>query len=156
MGSTIRSTTPPVEPQQLAAGSLRWRSWPLVDQPAWSWLVPLGILLVGCFVFWLGGGWFLALVASAALATALWQFVLPVSYEVTSLGLRRLTLRRVRLVPWQAIRAYQMRATGVAFFQRPDPTAMDMLSSLFVPYPPDEDELLVAVRLYLRHAVELP
>jgi hypothetical protein len=27
---------------------------------------------------------------------------------------------------------------------------------LFVPYPPDEDELLMAVRLYLPHAVELP
>jgi hypothetical protein len=156
MGSTFRSATLPVQPQQLAAGSLRWRSWPLVDQPTWSWLVPLGIFIAGCFVFWLGGGWFLALVTCAALAIAMWQFVLPVSYEVTSLGLRRLALRRVRLVPWQAIRAYQMRATGVAFFQRADPTAMDMLNCLFVPYPHDEDELLVAVRLYLPHAVELP
>jgi hypothetical protein len=151
MGSTVRSTSPP---QQLSTGSLRWRSWPLVDQPTWSWLVPLSILLVSGYVYWLGG-WFLAALTCAALIIAFWQFMLPVSYEVTSLGLRRLALRRVRLVPWQAIRAYEMRATGVAFFRRPEPTAMDLPSSLFVPYPPDADELLVAVRLYLPHAVEV-
>jgi hypothetical protein len=151
MGSTVRSTSPP---QQLSTGSLRLRSWPLVDQPMWSWLVPLGILLVSSYVYWIGG-WFLATLTSAALVVAFWQFWLPVSYEVTSLGLKRLALRRLRLVPWQAIRAYQMRATGVAFFRRPDPTAMDLPNSLFVPYPPDEDELLVAVRLYLPHAVEV-
>ena len=155
MGSTIRSSTPPVQSQQLATGSLRWRSWPLADHLAWSWLVPLAILMVGFFVFWLGGGWFLAILASGALAVTLWQFICPVSYEVTSLGLRRHALGRIRLVPWQAIRAYQLRATGVALFQRSDPTAADCLGSLFVPYPSDEDELLVAMRLYLPSAVEL-
>ena len=46
MGSTIRSSTPPVQSQQLATGWLRWRSWPLADHLAWSWLVPLAILMV--------------------------------------------------------------------------------------------------------------
>ena len=156
MGSTVRSMSPPFPPPQLAAGSLRWRSWPLVDQPMWAWLVPLGILSIGGFVFWLGGSWILALVACAALAAAFWQFLLPVTYEVTSLGLRRQALRRRRLIPWQAIRAYQLRTTGVACFRRPEPTAMDLPNCLFVPYPPDADELLVALRLYLPHAVDVP
>jgi hypothetical protein len=156
MGSTVRSTIPPSEPQQLTAGSLRWRSWPLVDQPAWSWAVPLAIFAVAFLVYWASGSWFMATAAAAALSAALWSFLLPTTFEVTSSGLRRLALWRTRLVPWQAIRAYQLRATGVLFFQRADPTALDLQGGLFVPYPPDEDELLVAVRLYLPHAVELP
>jgi hypothetical protein len=107
-------------------------------------------------VWWLGGGWLLGLLAVAAIALALWQFLLPVTYEICSLGVRRYALGRMRLVPWSAIRAYQLRSTGVVFFQRSDPTAIDLLSSLFVPYPTDEDEVVVAVRLYLAHAAELP
>ena len=156
MGSTVRTTIPPDQPQQLTAGSLRWRSWPLVDRPAWSWAVPLTIFAVAFFVYWASGSWFMATAAAAALAVALWSFLLPTTFEVTSAGLRRLALGRIRLVPWQAIRAYQLRATGVLFFQPTDPTALDLPGGLFVPYPQDEDELLVAVRQYLPHAVELP
>ncbi len=153
MGSTIRSTGPPIQLQ--ANTSVRWRNWPLVDRPTWSWLVPLGILILSGIVFQLGGGWFLSLVVIAALAAVLWQFLVPVSFEVTSLGLRRYALGRVRLIPWQAIRAYQLRPTGIVFFQQPSPTKLDLLSSLFVPYPQAEDEMLVAVRSYLPHASEL-
>ena len=117
MGSTVRSTSPP---QQLSTGSLRWRSWPLVDQPTWSWLVPLSIILVSSYVYWLGG-WFLATLTCAALITAFWQFMLPVSYEVTSLGLRRLALRRVRLVPWPAIRAYRNAGNRSGIFSAARP-----------------------------------
>ena len=156
MGSTVRSTIPSNQPQQLTAGSLRWRSWPLVDQPAGSWIVPLAIFAVAFLVYWASGSWFMATAAAVALAVAMRSFLLPTTFEVTSSGLRRLALRRVRLVPWQAIRAYQLRATGVLFFQRADPTPLDLPGGLFVQFPPDEDELLVAVRLYLPHAVVLP
>jgi len=154
MGSTLRSTPAPIQLQS-SSGSVRWRSWPLVDRPAWSWLAIVGIASVGGFVFWLGD-WFLALAVVVALSVIMWQFFLPVTFEVTSLGLRRHALSRVRLIPWQAIRAYQLRPTGIALFQRPNPTKLDLLSSLFVPYPHDEDEMLVTVRLYLSHATELP
>jgi hypothetical protein len=107
-------------------------------------------------VWWLGGGWLLGLTAIVSLALAVWQYLLSVTYEFCSLGIRRYALGRMRLVPWTAIRAYQLRPTGVVFFQGADPTAVDLLSSLFVPYPNDEDEVVVAVRLYLPHAAELP
>jgi hypothetical protein len=156
MGSTVRSATPTNQPQKLTAGSIRWRCWPLVDQPAWSWIVPLGIVMAGYSVYWVGGGWFLAFAVGAALAITLRSFLLPVTFEVTSSALRRLALGRLRLIPWQAIRAYQLRPTGIMFFQRADPTTLDLPNGLFVPYPPDADELLIAVRLYSPHAVELP
>ena len=155
MGSTIRSMAPPILLQTSGAASARWRSWPLVDWPRWSWLVPLGIALVGEFALW-QADWFVAVTAVFVMIAAFWQFLMPVIYEVSPLGIRRYSFRRVRLVPWQAMRAYQLRPTGVVFFQRPAPTKVDLLSSWFVPYPPDSDELVVAVRLYLPHATELP
>ncbi len=155
MGSTVRSISQRSEAETSPA-TIRWRSWPLADHLRWSWLLPAGILSVGAAVWWLGGGWPLAVVAIIALGLAFWQFLLPVTFEVCSLGVRRYALGRMRLVPWPAIRAYQLRSTGIVFFQRVDPTTIDLLGSLFVPYPKDEDEIVVAVRLYSPHAVELP
>jgi hypothetical protein len=156
MGSTVRSISHTVGAETPAPAPIHWRSWPLVDNPRWSWLVLLVVLLTGAFVWWLGGGPLVGLVAIAVLAASLWQFFVPVSFEITPMGVRRIAWRRMRLVPWQAVRAYQLRSSGVVFLQRPDPTAIDFLTSLFVPYPSDEDEVVVAVRLYLSHAVEVP
>lgn len=156
MGSTVRSPTSPSEPRSLAAGSLRWRTWPLIDRIAWSWLLPVGIILLGLFVYWEGGGLPLAIAAMIVAAISVWPMWLPTTFEVTSLGLRRKTPQRIRLIPWTAIRAYQLRATGVMLFQQPNPSGLEMLGGLFVPYPNDADELVVALRLYVSHATELP
>jgi hypothetical protein len=154
MASTTRSRTPQIE--HPAAAALRWRSWPLKDRPRWSWLVACGLLGAGAAVWFAGGGWLLGVAAIAGLAGTLWQFLLPVRYEVDSLGVRRSALRRSRLIPWHSVRAYQLRPTGVVLYQRVDPTKIDLLRSVFVPYPGDEDELLCAMREHLPHAVELP
>lgn len=156
MGSTIRTLTSPDESRLVTAGSLRWRIWPLVDRIAWSWLLPLGIGLVGLFVFWTGSNLILSIGAMIAFATALWPMWLPTTFEVTSLGLRRKTPRRIRLIPWTAIRSYQLRPTGAMLFQQPVPSAIGIANGLFVPYPQDPGELVVALRLYLPQAIELP
>ena len=135
---------------------LHWRSWPLVDQSRWSWLVVFGIVAVGGLVWYLGGGWLLAVAAIGGLAAVLWQFLLPIRYEIDARGLRRRALRRSRLIPWHAVRAYQLRPTGVVLYRRDDPTTVDLLRSLFVPFPADEDSMLCALREHLPHAVELP
>ena len=158
MGSTVRSIgrTEGEESSSSPSTTIRWRNWPLVDDWRWSWILPAVILGVGVLVARLAGGWLVGIVAVGTLAVALWQYLLPVTYEVCSLGVRRYAFGRMRLVPWSAIHAYQLRSTGVVFFQRSDPTTVDLLNSLFVPYPSDEDEVVVAVRLYLPQAVELP
>jgi hypothetical protein len=156
MESTVRSLTQQLEAEPSPSATIRWRDWPLANDWRRSWLLPAAIICVGVLVAWLGGGWLIGLVAVVALAVAVWQYLLPVTYEINSQGVRRYAWGRMRLVPWTAIRAYQLRSTGVVFFQRPDPTTVDLLSSLFVPYPSDEDDVVVTIRLYLPHAVELP
>lgn len=156
MGSTVRSLTQQIEAESPPSATIRWRNWPLADSWRWSWILPVGILCIGAMVAWLGGGWLVGFVAVGTLAIAVWQFLLPVTYEICSQGVRRYAWGRMRLIPWTAIRAYQVRSTGVVFFQQADPTTVDVLSSLFVPYPSDEDEVVVAVRLYLPHGTELP
>jgi hypothetical protein len=111
---------------------------------------------VGGIAAYLSSSWLMGLAAAAGLSATLWQFLLPVAYEIHSLGVRRQALGRTRLVPWHAIRSYQPRTTGVVLYQRPDPTKVDLLRSMFVPYPADEDEMLCALRQHLQHAVELP
>lgn len=155
MGSTVRSTNWP-QSQELGTGSLRWRDWPLVDHLRWSWGVPLLVLSVAFVVHRVSGSLALALAASACLAVSLWSYLLPTHFEVTQLGLRRRALGRVRTYPWQAVRAYQLRTTGALLFRQPDPTPLDIPSGLFVPFPPDVDELIVALRLHLPHAIEVP
>jgi hypothetical protein len=154
MASTDRTTTSPGVLEH--AATLTWQSWPLAEHLRWSWLVVVGILAISGIVLYLGGSWLLAAAVVAGAIATLWQFFLPVKYEIASLGLRRNALGRTRLVPWHAIRAYQLRPTGVVFYQRSDPTKVDLLRSLFVPYASDADEMLCAIRDHLPHAVEVP
>jgi hypothetical protein len=149
-------TLVPLSFERDAPTVMRWRIWPLVEHRRWSWLVPLSVLAMAGMVAYYGGSWFIGLFAAAALAASLWQFWLPVNFEMDALGVRRRVLGRTRFLPWSAVRAYQPRADGVVLFQRPDPTPIDALRSVFLPYAEDEDESLCAVRQHLQHAVELP
>ena len=155
MSSATSSFVQSAGRENATADVLRWRSWPLVDHRSWSWAVLVVVMAVGCGVAYLCGNWLAGTVAVVVLAAALWQFLLPATYEVNALGIRRLVLGRTRLVPWHAVRSYRRLSTGIVLYQRPDPTAVDALRSLFLPYPPDEDEMLCAVREHLGHAVEL-
>jgi hypothetical protein len=139
-----------------AIDKLQWRAWPLVDKKQWSWLAIVGILATGAFVSYFSTSWWLALLAMAGLTATLWKFFVPVRYELGPVGLRRSAVGRTTLLAWQAVRAYQLRPTGAVLFRRPDPTPIDLLRSVFMPYPADEDDALCALRIYLSHAVELP
>jgi hypothetical protein len=153
MASTTRTRTQQVEHP---AANIRWRSWPLKEQRRWTFVVVLGMLMIAAAIWYVGGSGLFALAAVAGLAATLWQFFLPVRYELDSLGLRRFAFGRSRLFPWHAVRAYQLRPTGVVLYQCPEPSKFDLLRSVYIPYPADEDELLCALRENLPHAAELP
>lgn len=156
MDSTTRTKKQPAAASSESAATLSWHTWPIVDGRRWSWVAIVVLAGIGAGVWHLGGGWLLSTVAVAGLVATCWQFFLPVEYEVVALGLRRRVLGRTRIVPWHAIRAYQLRPSGVVLYQRSEPTKLDLLRSMFIPYPSDADELLCAIRQYASHAVELP
>lgn len=135
--------------------SMIWHSWPIVDHRRWSWLVVLGIVGLGIMVGFLGGSALLAFAAACGLAATLWQFFLPVEYEIAAHGLRRRVLNRTRLIPWHAIRAFEIRPTGVVLYQRNDPRRLDLLRSIFVPNPATPEDLLEALRRYASHATRI-
>ena len=135
---------------------VRWRSWPLVDQPRWSWAVPVGMLAVGGGVAYLSGHW----LAGGRGNRRFGGGAVAVFAAGDVRNLRRWDSAARVLVARDWCRGTRSvvsaLSTGIVLYQRPDPTAVDALRSLYLPYPPDEDELLCAVREYLGHAVELP
>lgn len=155
MSSLSTSSISSAARENSAGEVLHWRCWPLADSRQWSWAVLVGILAVGGEAAYLSGTWLVGIVVSAIMAAALWLFLLPATYEINSLGFRRTVLGRTRTVPWHAIRSYRPLTSGIVLYQQTDPTAVDSLRSLFLPYPHDEDEMLIAVRGYLGHAMEL-
>ncbi len=98
----------------------------------------------------------MTILAVAALLIVTRSFFLPTIYEITPFGIRCKTVRQIRLIPWSAVHAHQFRSTGLLLYHRADPTPLDIIGSLFVPYPAEADELVVAARLYLPHSTELP
>jgi hypothetical protein len=150
MGSTARTATN----LTVETAGLRWRSWPLKDQYKTSWLAVVGMLGIAGAVWYVGGGLLLAVAAFAGMAGTLWQFLLPVTYEIDSLGLRRHAMGRSRLIPWHAVRAYQLRLTGVLLYRQAEPGMVDLLRSFFVPYPADEDSMVCALREHVPHATQ--
>src|SRR3954468_7121221 len=99
MGSTVRSLTQQLETAPSPPATIRWRNWPLVDNLRRSWIIPAGVLCIGAMVSWVAGDWLAALIAVAALALVVWQYLLPITYEICSLGIRRYAFGRMRLVP---------------------------------------------------------
>jgi hypothetical protein len=156
MGSTVPAKSEQGERHAAGPQLVRWRHWPLADCLRWSWAVLAGIAAAGAGVGFVAANGWLGVLAAAALAATLWQFLLPAEYEVNPIGFSRQVLGFRRLVPWQAVRAYQPRSAGIVLFQHDDPAPIDALRSEFLPYAQDEDETLCAVRQYLPHAVELP
>jgi len=154
MSSTSQSVSRPAGAEQPEV--LTWRSWPLVDQPRLTWLILVLLVCFGGSVWYLGSSAILALAAVVGLSVTLWSFLLPVHYEIAPIGIRRRVLNRTRLVPWYAIRAYQLRDSGIVLYQHSKADSLELLQSLFVPFPPEGDELLVTVRLYASHAIQLP
>ncbi len=66
--SSISSSVQSAHRENAASDVLRWRSWPLVDHPRWSWAVPAAVLAVGGGVVYLSGSWLAGAVATASTA----------------------------------------------------------------------------------------
>lgn len=156
MGSTHASRVKPAAADQATPAVVRWRSWPLVEGRRKSWCIVAAVAAAIATAAYWSGSWLTAFVGAFGLSATLWQFFVPVEYEIAATGLRRTALGRTRHIPWLAIRACQFRPTGVVLYQRHDPGRIDLLRSLFVPYPRDTGAADDALRRALANTIELP
>ena len=106
--------TPPEPPPPI-----RWRSWPVRDEPGRGLLVTIGLVTLTVAIGWLSGEVYLALAALAALVVALWRFFLPVAFELSGEGVdqrllgRRRRLHRRRCAGWdRALAGGTLRSRG--------------------------------------------
>ena len=132
--------------------TLSWRSWPLRDHLPGTLVVAAVLAGVAFGVRWVTGQPHLALLASGALAVALWRFFLPILFELGPDGVDHWLLGRRRRVPWTAIQRYEVRSTGVLLLPFADRCEVDALRGLYLPWGEHRDEVLFQVRYYLDRA----
>jgi len=134
--------------------SIRWRSWPLVDDLSRTVIVVIGLVAAWVLVRWTTGQTLLALMALVVLAVSLWRFFLPTSYEISDEGLDQWFFGYRRRIHWKAIRRYEIRSAGVLLLPHADRRAVDVFRGLYLPWCERRDEVLAQIASYLGEPAE--
>jgi hypothetical protein len=143
--SSDPQTALPLEPPP----PIRWRSWPVRDDPWRGLIVTAGLLAAGVVIGWITGKMYLGLLALAALVAALCRFFLPVVFELGGEGVVQRLCGRQRRIPWHAIRSCEVRSAGVMLLPQEDRSAVVPFCGLYLPWTTHRDEVLAHVRHYL-------
>ena len=128
---------------------LRVVSWPLRD----DWRRSCGLLLVILLITVLGG----ALTGSFAMAaltftialTASWRLWIPVTFELSSQGVRQSALGISRRIAWTQIGRSEPLLRGVLLLADGELTPMSTLRGLYIPCTRERDELLETIEYFL-------
>ena len=129
--------------------SLSWRVWPVHDHVAGALIVLGSLAAVAVGVRWMTGQTHLALLASGALAVAMWRFFLPVAFELNPEGVGQWLFGRRRRIRWTAIGRYEICSAGVLLLPFDDRSTMDPFRGLYLPWGSHRDAVLFHVRFYL-------
>ena len=129
--------------------SVRWRVWPLLEQPSWGACIVAAITFTGLITHWATDRPQLGLLVSFALMAAIWRFFLPTSFELDRHGLDQRRFGHHRRVPWKAIRRHERCEAGVLLLPRTDDCPLDRLRGLFLPWAEKRDEVLAQIDFHL-------
>ena len=129
--------------------SLSWRSWPLGQNILGGSILLISLSVAGMGVHFVTGQIHLALLAAAVLAIALWRFFLPVAFELNADGVNQWLFGRHKLIPWRAIRRYEVYSSGVLLLPFYDGCVMDAFRGLHLPWGDHRDEVLAHLHYYL-------
>jgi hypothetical protein len=124
-------------------------SWGLRDLGWYGWANLLLAAVVACAVGWLTGwplaGWGVL----ALLLLSLWRFWLPIRFELGPHGITQTVLSRTTIIPWTAIRSYEVRRKGVLLFADAVLTPLSPLRALYLPWAGDREQVLGHIEYYL-------
>jgi hypothetical protein len=141
------------EVQSPFPAELGWRSWPAAENPLRAALVAAAIAATGLVIWWVAQRPVLAWIGSTALAASLWQFFVPVRYELNLTGVVRIVLGRRRLHPWKAFASHRACDGGIMLLPRGGTCLMDIPFGLYLPWSGPRDAVLAYVQSYLGDGV---
>jgi hypothetical protein len=128
---------------------LRVVSWPLRD----DWRRSCGLLLVILLVTALGGtltGSFAMAALTLTIAlTASWRLWIPVTFELSSQGIRRSVLGISRRIAWTQIGRSEPLLRGVLLLADAELTPLSTLRGLYIPCTREREELLESIDYFL-------
>ncbi len=132
-----------------APPDLIWQSWPLLDGAPWSWSVLPGLCMVGWIVSATTGHLGLGTCGAVVLALALWQWFLPVRYEIGPSGFGYRVLGWRTHVPWSQVRHVEVRSRGIMLYRHGNRPQLNALSAIYLPCASHRDVVLRLMEKYL-------
>jgi hypothetical protein len=137
------------QPSADAESSLQWQVWPIRQGAPASWLIVLGLLLVGCVTGLATGRVVWALIVLLLLAGATWKWFLPVRYRIDNQGVSEEVFGRTRLVPWNKVGSCLVRHQGIVLIKHAAPVPLDAFGAWYVPWGDRREEVLAQAKRYL-------
>lgn len=132
-----------------APPSVRWRVWPLLDQPTRGVWVLAAAAFAGLLANWATGRPQLGVLVSLVLIAAVWRFFLPTSFELDRNGLNHRRLGHRRRISWKAIRGHEHCKAGVLLLPHTDACPMDHLRGIYLPWGENRAEVLAHIEFHL-------
>jgi hypothetical protein len=127
---------------------LSWRSWPLMEPTLLGVLVAagIGIAVVAAVVLTTGRS-DLAMLALVVLALTAWRLWVPISFDVSAMGVTQHAFGRERRLPWQSIRHAQIGRRGVRLVATSRPGSP--FTAIYVPTDSHHAEFVELLEYYL-------
>ena len=129
--------------------SLSFRIWPIVHERTRVWPMLAGVVAVTVVVGVSTDslGWALATVT--LLALALWRMLVPIYFEINSLGVTQRALGRRWLIPWSAVARCEVHGEGILLLKQDEQSPFSRLGGLYIPWSAYRDDLLELVEQHL-------
>jgi hypothetical protein len=111
------STRRPLPPHsQSTVPAVRWRSWLLRDETAWTLRMMAAMVLGGVLAWLVTDKVYLGALALGGLFLSAWHLWIPREFAIDSAGLEIAMLGRRRRIGWHAIRRVEMLDDGILFW----------------------------------------
>jgi len=128
--------------QEAADATLRWRSWPLVDDYPRS-LGFVAAFVGACLVVGVAfGGPGYGLLAAALLSVSLARYYLPTTFELDDRGATVRLLGSARKMAWPEVRRAQTRPDGVYLSPFDRPSRLESFRGLFLRYAGNAEKVV--------------
>lgn len=126
----------------LAAGCLRWRSHPVVDDYPRSLLLVAAVMAV-CVGVWASfDGIGYAAIAAAFLLGSLARYLVPTRYELDAAGVSVRFLGHGRSVAWAAVRRVGVHPEGVQLSPFERASRLEAFRGIFLRFAGNRDEVV--------------